>query len=226
MPGKPLFPKIFGKSPIAPIQEHMKVAARSASELRAFIELVVIGDWDAAAAVAESVAKQEEAADEIKREVRQNLPRSLFMPVARSDLLELLQMQDRVANRAKDVAGLIIGRRMKIPEQLTDLMKQYIESAIAATAIAVEALNELDELIVTGFAGKEVELIGDMVERLDTAEHETDVKQIEIRNLLMSIEKEMNPVDVMFLYRIIDWIGDIGDYSQTVGNRLLSLIAR
>lgn len=226
MANNPIFPRLFGRSPIAPIQEHMKVASQAAGELLLFMDALLDENWDEARSKAEKVIALEDKADDLKREVRLNLPRSLFMPVSRSDLLELLHMQDKIPNLAKDIAGLAIGREMSIPEELKLTLRQYVAYSIGATNLAVQALNELDELIETGFSGKEVEVITEMVKRLDQAEHDTDLQQIEVRNQLFAIEKDMNPVDVMFLYRIIDWIGDIADYSQTVGNRLLYLIAK
>ncbi|MCB1691959.1 MAG: TIGR00153 family protein [Pseudomonadales bacterium] len=226
MPNSPIFPKLFGRSPFTPIQEHMKVASKAASELLGFMDRVLEGDWENAKKFADNIVKLESDADAIKREIRQNLPRSLFLPVSRSDLLELLHMQDKIPNIAKDIVGLTMGRRMRFPPELAGSTKEYIEHSVGATNLALQALNELDELIVTGFSGREVDIISGMVKRLDEAEHDTDLRQIEVRNLLFGLEKDLNPVDVMFLYRIIDWIGDIADYSQTVGNRLLYLIAK
>ncbi|MCB1764163.1 MAG: DUF47 family protein, partial [Gammaproteobacteria bacterium] len=34
------------------------------------------------------------------------------------------------------------------------------------------------------------------------------------------------PVSVMLWYQLIQWIGDLADYSEKVGNRLLLLVAR
>lgn len=226
MANNPIFPRLFGQSPIAPIQEHMRVASQTAGELLLFMEAILDEQWDVAQEKADRVFELEGKADDLKREIRLHLPRSLFMPVSRSDLLELLHMQDKIPNLAKDIAGLAVGRKMSIPEELKPRLRQYVEYSIGATNLAVRALNELDELMETGFSGKEVDIITDMVKRLDDAEHDTDVQQIEVRNALFAIEKDLNPVDVMFLYRIIDWIGDIADFSQTVGNRLLYLIAK
>jgi uncharacterized protein Yka (UPF0111/DUF47 family) len=65
-----------------------------------------------------------------------------------------------------------------------------------------------------------------MITRLGEVEHEADIKEREITRLLYSMEKTLDPVDVMFLYRLIEWVGDLADKSQTVGNRMLYLIAR
>jgi uncharacterized protein Yka (UPF0111/DUF47 family) len=43
----------------------------------------------------------------MKREMRHHLPKGLFMPVDRRDVLDVLLMQDLIANQAKDVSGVI-----------------------------------------------------------------------------------------------------------------------
>ena len=41
-----------------------------------------------------------------------------------------------------------------------------------------------------------------------------------------ALEVELPPVDVIFLYQIIDWVGDLADRAQRVGSRLQLLVAR
>ncbi len=43
---------------------------------------------------------------------------------------------------------------------------------------------------------------------------------------LFRLESELSPVTVMLWYQIIDWIGDVADNAEKVGNRLRLLIAR
>lgn len=222
----PIFTKLFGRSPIAPLQDHMKVSAECAAQLLPYFEAVFNEDWQAVQAEYDKIRALEDKADTIKREIRINLPKSLFLPVSRSDVLELLHMQDRIPNRTRDIAGLVLGRQMSVPEPVCSILKDYLEVSVSTTTFALQALEELDELIISGFSGREIELIEKMLDSLGDVEHDSDVKQIAVRKMLMSVEGKLNPIDVMFLYRIIDWIGDLADDSQTVGNRMLYLIAR
>lgn len=58
------------------------------------------------------------------------------MPVAHANLLELLSQQDKITNRAKDIAGLMLGRRLVIPAGLGDDFDTYLSRCLDATAIA------------------------------------------------------------------------------------------
>ena len=217
---------LFGRSPIKPLQQHYDTVHECALGLGDFFDAISSGDWDRAKAARQRVADLENQADEMKKQFRLNLPKILFLPVPRSDLLELVSVQDKVANKAKDIAGLMLGRQMTIPASLATAMNDYLQGAIETSAQARKAINELDELVETGFSGREIRLVEDLIEELDRLERANDEQQITIRSQLFELEDKLPPVDVIFLYKIIDWIGDLADRAQKVGGRLQLLLAR
>ena len=95
-----------------------------------------------------------------------------------------------------------------------------------ATKQASKAINELEELLETGFKGREVTLVEKMLVELDAIEQDTDDMQIKVRRQLREVESELNPVDVMFLYSIIEWVGELADIAERVGSRLELMLAR
>lgn len=226
MATKNMLAGIFGRSPVRPLQQHMAKVAACANELCAFFEAVSEGDWTRAAEARSRVKTLEDEADAMKTEIRLNLPKSLFMPVARADLLDLVRVQDKIANKAKDITGLMKGRKMALPESLRELFNRYVAQSVAAVRQAETTVNELDELFETGFGGKEADIVQEMIRELDGVEKDTDKLQVELRGKLFELEDQLKPVDVMFLYRIIDWIGELADHAQRVGARLHLLLAR
>ncbi|MDX1653823.1 MAG: TIGR00153 family protein [Candidatus Competibacteraceae bacterium] len=219
--------RIFGSSPMRPLQQHMAKVLECVSELETLFQAVVAQDWEKAGGSQARIVQLEREADRMKKDLRLHLPsRGLVLPVDRSDLLETLRMQDRVANRAKDIAGLVLGRHMSLPEDLSAPYLELIKRSIDAVSLASQTVNELDELVETGFRGHEVKLVESMIERLDVLETDTDRIQAQIRTRLFTMEKDLHAVDVMFLYRIIDWTGDLADRAQRVGHRLQLMVAR
>ncbi|MDX1677544.1 TIGR00153 family protein [Arsukibacterium sp.] len=225
MPGN-TFLSVFAKSPIKPIEEHIQKVHEASELLLPFFAAVYQKDWPKAAEVRKDIVTLEKDADKMKREIRINLPRGLFLPVDRTDILELVAQQDKIANKTKDISGRVLGRELEIPAAIQTDFHAYIQRCIDATAMASEAINELDELLETGFRGREVDLVIKMVEKLDSIEHDTDEMQIKLRKAVRGAEAQLNPVDVMFLYRTIEWIGDLADIAQKVGSRLEIMLAR
>ena len=217
---------VFAKSPIKPLEKHIRLVIKCTNQLIPFFAACVENDWSTATKVRKKISKLENDADNLKRKLRLELPGGLFMPVDRADLLELLSQQDKIANRAKDIAGRVLGRKLEIPASLQAQFIAYLTRCIDATEKAAEAINELDGLLETGFKGREVGLVENMINQLDAIEDDTDGMQINLRKDLLAIEDDLKPVDVMFLYQIIDWVGELADLAERVGARLEILLAR
>jgi len=217
---------VFGPSPIKPIEQHMRKAHQCAKQLNPFFEAVLSKDWVTAKSIQEKIISIEKEADLIKRDLRLHLPTGLFLPVSRTDLLELLSAQDRIANKAEDIAGLIVSRQMSIPKAIESQFMPFLNRCLDASKQACKAINELDELLETGFRGSEVKIVEEMIMKLDEIEHDSDEKLADIRHSLFELEKDMSAIDVVFLYKLVQWIGELADHAQTVGGRLQILIAR
>lgn len=220
------FLNLFAKSPLKPLYDHIKKVHECCCLLPEFFENVFADNWEEAQKVQQKISFCEKEADQLKRNIRINLPNSLFMPVDRTDLLELITQQDKIANRAKDIAGLMLGRQLTIPKDVKEEFMKYIKRCLDATELATEVIHELEDLLETGFRGKEINVVESMVKELDLIEDDTDQIQIALRRQLYLREKEFNPVDAMFLYKVLDKIGDLADQAERVGSRLELMISK
>jgi len=217
---------LFAASPMKPMQAHMQKVQEGVLMLPAFFEAVFAQNWDEMLKFQMAIKDIENEADDLKKALRLNLPSGLFMPVSRIDLLRLLTAQDKIVNKAKDIAGLVTGRKMSFPMEMRDDLIAYLARSIDAAKQADVAIRQLDELLETGFKGKEAAIVQKMITKLDEIENDVDMLQIEIRRELFQLEESLPPVDVMFFYKVIDWIGELADQSQRVGARLEQLLAR
>lgn len=217
---------MFGPSPIKPIEQHMRKSYQCAKQLSSFFEAVLKKDWKTAKGIQTKIVALEKEADHIKRDLRLHLPTGLFLPVSRTDVLELLSAQDKIPNKAEDIAGLIISRQMTIPTAIHNQFMLLLERCLDASKQACKAINELDELLETGFRGSEVKIVEKMIMTLDEIEHDSDEKLADIRHRIFEQEKDLPALEVIFLYKLVQWIGDLADHAQTVGGRLQILIAR
>ncbi len=217
---------LFGKNPFRALQKHMRIAVECADMVPGLFEAIADGDRDRFKSLKDKIFEKEEEADRVKNKLRQRLPRGLFMPVNRSDLLEVLDMQDSIADVAQDIAGLLYEREMEIPPQMKDQLMPFVERCIDVCHDAREIIEQLDELLEIGFRGKEGKRVERLIKNLNKAEDETDEMGAALTRTLFKHEDEMKPVSVLFWYRLIEWIGDLADYAEKVGNRLRLMIAK
>jgi uncharacterized protein len=217
---------MFATSPVRPLQKHMHEAVNAAEYVLPFFEAVVAENWPEAERNRELICDAEHKADALKRDLRVHLPKGLFMSMSRSDILGLLKAQEKLANVAKDIAGLVLGRRLQVPQAMTEPFLAFVRCSVEAVKQAHRAIAKVDELMEIGFKGVEADKIESFIHRLDDIESETDNQQIDLRDQLFVLESDLAAVNVMFLYKTIEKVGSLADYAQEVGGRLVLLLAR
>ncbi len=217
---------LFGRSPITPLQQHMYRVYMGIKHLTPLIEGMIDSDQEKILAAQKEIVDGEHDADEMKKELRTRLPKGLFMPVDRRDVLDVLLRQDIIVNQAKDIATLIVGRNMQLPDEMKKPFLAYTSRCVDTVKQALHTINELDELVETGFRGLEVDRVEEMLTKLGSIESETDTMQEDLRQILFNLESTLSPVDVIFTYRLIDWVGNVADNAERVGSRLSLMLAR
>ena len=217
---------LLAESPFAGLQEHMNVGDDAVSKLGDFVVAISEEDWRTAEECREEIVDLENRADDIKNNIRNNLPKSLFMTVSREDLLGLVMTMDEIPNAAKDISGIMIGRKMSIPNQVKDQFLACSNAAIKAANQACEAVRKVDDMQKSGFGSNDAAVLSDLVAHLEQIERENDELEIALRHQLFECEKEYDPIDMIFLYDIINKVGSLADISQTVGHLLVRLVSR
>jgi len=217
---------LLSKSPFKPIQEHMRIVKDCVADVPDLFKGLVEGDKAKLEAAKNAIFEKEQAADDLKNELRTRLPKSILMPVDRRDLLTVLGMQDSIADTAQDIAGLLVERDFEVPDAMGEPLLAFVDRCVDTCNQAAKIIEELDELVEMGFRGREATQVEEMVEALNKIEDETDQMGMALTRSLFAQEDNMKPVSVMFWYQLIQWIGDLADYAEKVGDRLRLLIAR
>lgn len=217
--------RVFGKSPLKPLQEHMQSATAAVSLLVPLVASAQAGDWKQAAVHHRKLLKLAAGADKLKLQLRMQLRKSLFMPVSRSDLLELLTSQDLIADYSESFANLLVGRRMQVPEAALPAFEPYLEEVTGVAQLALDVVDELDEVFEVGFGSREMEAVYDKLQALSRAEKTAARLEARLRQRLYKLERNLEPLDAMFLYQLVDRLDQVARGAERVGNRLLILIS-
>ncbi|NBW56238.1 TIGR00153 family protein [bacterium] len=216
---------IFGAPAFDPLNKHMQKVNECALELKTFFYYVLQKNWEKAKSSHDLINAAEDQADHLKEKIRMHVPKTLFMSIERSYILDILSLQDRIANKAKNISGLIYSRKMFFPSHIANLFEKLLLRAIDASNNLLLINFEIKKLISSGFRSHEARKIEKMIHDLDKIENDTDNFQIELREALFLLEKDMSPIEIVFLYKMIDWFGDLADRSQRCAHRVLLLIA-
>ena len=217
---------VLANSPVGTLKEHMNKVQACIETLLPFFEAVFNEDWSKAKTLFSEVASLEKEADNIRRRLRLDLPRALFLSISRADLFKIIQGQDMIANKAEDIAGIVYGRRMKIPTVMRVLILDSLKCGINASAQSQKAVYALAELLSTSFGGNQIKALKKIIVHMNKLENDSDSLQIKARKKLYRIEADLSPVDVMFLYQLIKTIAEIADCAQVLAGLFQLSLAR
>ncbi|MGY8994189.1 MAG: TIGR00153 family protein [Rhodospirillales bacterium] len=218
--------QLFGPSPFKPLQEHIRVVIDCANEVPRIFEAALDHDLPKVKLIRGRINTLENEADEIKNELRAHLPKSLFLPVDRRDLLEILDLHDSIADTAQDIAGMMFVRHMTLPDEMREPLMDLTARCVDACNHLGKIMEEMDELVGTGFRGAEADKVIYMIDELNKIETDTDIHAIRLMRLLFENEEEIGPVLTVMWDRVIHWVGDLANYAEQSGNRHRLLLAR
>ncbi len=216
---KPALTDVFSSSPLAHIERHAEACLDCVRMLRTYFEATQSGDWTLAEKVQGDIVRLESVADDLKMEVRMNLPRGLWMSVSRADLLDLVRVQDTMANETKDIAGLSLGRQLAFPKKLDKSLFKYIDTVTQTAEKAVDVVIATRDLSKSAFGARQVKLIGSKCAAVEKTERSSDKLQSKLRAKLRTHEEKISPIDAMFLYQLLSQIGEVADHAEKVSHR-------
>src|SRR3972149_4072128 len=137
----------------------------------------------------------EHEADTIKTEIRDHLPKTIFLPIDRRDLLRLLSAQDDIADRVEDLAVVLtIKESLPLPGSMSEELDRVCGLVMECVKAAVKISNEMDELIEAGFGGAEAESVFELIKQVGELEWKADKRQYKLSQALVLAADELKPM--------------------------------
>ncbi len=212
--------RFFGRSPFTPLQAHMAKVSLCVEELIELFAALAQEDYVKVDHLHLKISSLEHEADLTKNDIRNNLPTGLFLPIARASLLEILSLQDSIADAAENVSVLLTFRNITIRPLFAEDFNAFLHKNIDAFHEVHHIIREMDALIETSFGGTEAEKVGKLVQKVAYKEHEADLLQSKLLKKLFSQCDDL-PHSVFYLWvKIIQEVGRIADISEKLANRV------
>jgi predicted phosphate transport protein (TIGR00153 family) len=224
MPMRFSFFSLFYKSPFKKLKDHADKVKECAWMFKRAVECYVERDCEEFDQLTEDVAMLESQADWLKRNLRNHLPRGIFMPVDKFVLLDCLREQDHVLdNVEKALYWLSFKPEGEIPEELVGDLLHLVEAVIPA----IEKLPEMAEQAIAYFESSTEEnrnRLKSTIRDIHQAEKESDHLEHELKKEAFAVLKD--PVDIFHIVRLVEIIANIADDAQNASDRMRTMIAR
>ncbi len=215
---------LFAKSPFAPLQTHMEKVAGCISSLSKLFEAIEKKDFESIESLSKHISKLEHEADLTKNDIRNHLPKSVFLPIDRSSLLEILSLQDCLADKAEDIAILLTLHSLDHFDEFHETFILFCKKNIEAFWMIRDVIQEIEELLQSSFGGMEAEKVKQMVEDIAHKEHKIDLLQFDLLKKLYEVGDKMNHVCFHHWITLFKEIGSLSNLSEKLGNRIRMLL--
>jgi predicted phosphate transport protein (TIGR00153 family) len=214
------------KSPFSQLLEHMCKVRECVDVLSVGLIKYYKGDYSTFSGVAEKVSRLEHEADLIKSNIRNHLPRTVFMPVDKGKFMWALREQDKILDHAENLAIMLDMRHTEVPKKLQKIFIEHIESVCQTVNMMEKAVENIKDLIETSFVKREREQTKEFIYDVHEFERKADEKKYEMTRGIYDLEKKLDPMDVYHLLKIADWVDDIADHAENVADWLRAMIAK
>ena len=216
--------RLFGKSPFIPLQLHLDKVADCVEAASTLLQEIIAGTISDIGESSRAISKLEHKADLVKNDIRNNLPRGLFLAIDRSQLLEILSLQDSIADCAEDIAVLMGIRSVKMINDLENPFNEYLDANVNAFHRARDVMRELDAVIESGFGGVEAARVDSMIDAVAESEHECDIMQRKLMRSILDHENDLSMGDFFIWQQLLREIAAISNQSEKLANRVRMLL--
>jgi len=212
--------KIFGKSPFVPLQSHMKKVNDCIQLLPSLFEALQKADMEKIEEIAKQISKLEHEADLTKNDIRNHLPKSLFLPIDRGTFLEILSLQDSLADQAEDIAVLATIKKLPPLKGMEKDFEEFWKKNIISFDLAYTVVKEFDKLVESSFGGAEAAKVKELIEKLAYEEHQLDILQNKLMKQLYNFEKFDSYSTFSLWDCILKETGALSNLSEKLGHRI------
>jgi predicted phosphate transport protein (TIGR00153 family) len=216
--------RLFGKSPFAALQGHMKKVALCIERLSDIFNAFSKMDMEKIEKLVADLSRMEHEADLTKNDIRNHLSKSLFLPIDRAHFLEILSVQDSIADKAEDVGVLLTLKPLDSFRDFHANLIAFFRTNELVFLDAKQIIEEIDELLESSFGGLEAEKVKAMVENTAAREHEANKMQKQLMKQLFTHGETLSVPIFNLWMRLIEEIGAIAHLSERLANRIRMIL--
>lgn len=186
---------------------------------------LLAGDQNQVAVIAKEISKIEHYCDGLKQELREQISKSIFLPVDRRDLLHVLSHMDTLADICEDLGVLLTLRKMELPAQMRSSFEDLFNRSLLVVHKSSEIISCLDRLLETGFSGPDAVDILKKIDEIDILEHQADKAQDQFGKSLFLMEDDLKPAALFMWNKIANKIGDLANSAERMVNYIRLMLS-
>jgi hypothetical protein len=216
---------VFGRSPFEPLVEHARKVHACVALVRPIADAILVGDMERLNDLQNQMSKTEYEADQLKDQIRQNLPPRYFLPVDREDMARFLAQMDRIADDAQDFSIVATFRRIDLPAEFHREFLDLVDKVAAVSEKLLGLGERLAQLQKEAFVGPDADAALQQIRDVAHMEWEADRLSRKLARHYYGTPG-LDPVTIMLLDKLCQALGGIANHAENVGKNLRLMITR
>ncbi len=216
--------RLFGQSPFAPLQTHMNKVGSCVEKLTVLIASLASADMKTIQKLSTELSELEHEADLTKNDIRNHLPKSIFLPIDRGQFLEILAVQDSIADRTEEVGILLTLHPLENYPILAPAFTEFYGLALETFNSSLKIMREVVELIESSFGGIEAEKVKTMVEETAYKEHRAILAKHALLKQVFASGNSLAPPAFYLWMKVSEAISNIAEASERLANRIRMIL--
>lgn len=184
------------------------------------------GDMERFREMKKKVEELESEADRIKANIRNHLPKGVWMPVDKQFFLMTLTQQDSILDYAEDVVVWIDIRGKPLPPELLEDFSKLQKKVVETVEEYEKAVNNIPHILETSFSEKERKETKEYIYGVHKLEHESDKIERELAKKIFSMEDRMDPLTIWHLIKLVNILGDVANHAENAADRVRAMISK
>ena len=204
------------------ISDHLNIVVKTVQQLEPLFEYAKTGNWTLVNQVADKVGEFETLADGLHRDAVLDISQGAFFSGTREDFIELMELNDNVADAAQNAARILADSPIDMhsflilyeqPATLPDLFTK-LETAVRLLGEAILSLETDSEIAVSKAL---------LVER---AEEDADEIKSELIKKIFAHKSDLEVLTLLQLRDFVLKLDEIGDAAEDASDLVISLVAK
>ena len=163
-------------------------------------------------------------ADNVKNDLRRRVGSGKWNLLMRSDdFYHMLARQDRIADYAQNVAEQLSFRPLYDNAEAKTLLKEMAQAVAKTAATYEDTVEALRDLTLSGYTRSGRERLGELIDQVNLAEHESDLVESRAAGFVFSIGED-DPLAAVHMYRVLQRLDDVSNACETAANAFLPMV--
>lgn len=211
---------LLSKNPFKSLEVLVKKVMLCVDKTDDLFAALFAGDKQSVADLAKEISQLEHECDLLKQEIRENLSKSVFLPVDKRDILHALSNMDAISDIAEDLGVLLTLRWMELPVVLQVPFQELLARSNLVVRESGEVVGSLHRLLETGFSGPDADDVVKKIDEIDRLEHLADKAQDAFGKALFAHEDEFKPAALFMWIKIANKVGDLANSAERMVNHI------